>query len=331
MLVTGENGVGKTNLLEAVHVGSQGFSPRTRADGQLVRFAAVRARAALAGEEGGSPAETAVTLGRGEPKRVLFNGAALQSVDELRARLSVLAFVPDRLAVVKGGPVVRRAYLDRMLGRVSRIHAALPGEYGRALVQRNEALRRARAGVSSRDAVSPWTRQVAALGNELDAARLDLVASLAPRFTAQAADLGLENAELRYEAELMSAADLEARLERDLVRGTTSLGPHLRDLAIAAGARDLRGFGSQGEQRSAVLALVLAEAELASEHRGAVPLLLLDDVLSELDRSRRTALLGSLPRGGQTVVTATSTDALPRDAAAPDLVLEVTPGKVRRA
>ena len=180
VLVVGPNGAGKTNLLEALHVGAQGFSPRTRAEPRLVRFGDTAARVRLSGSEGGAPVETEVTIVPGEGKQVRLNGAALGSAEELRARLTALVFVPDRLAVVKGGPAVRRAYVDRMLGRVFPAHAGLPGEYARAVSQRNEALRRLRAGISTADALEPWTERVAELGTELDAARAELVALLAP-------------------------------------------------------------------------------------------------------------------------------------------------------
>jgi DNA replication and repair protein RecF len=323
VLVVGANGAGKTNLLEAIHVGTQGFSPRTRAEPRLVRFGEPAARVTLAGAEAGAPVETEVTIAPGEGKQLRLNGAPLDSAEELRTRLTALAFVPDRLAVVKGGPAVRRAYVDRMLGRVTPSLASLPGEYGRALAQRNEALRRVRAGVSSRTAVEPWTEQVAALGTALDAARADLAAELAPAFAAAAASLGLPDATLGYEHRPLTSADFEARFERDSERGTTGLGPHLRDFEIRGDGRDLRGFGSQGEQRTAVLALLLAEAALLAERRGAPPLLLLDDVLSELDAGRRRALLAGLPAGGQTLVSATSVEALPADAPEPSLVVTV--------
>jgi DNA replication and repair protein RecF len=321
------NGVGKTNLLEALHVGSQGFSPRTRAEARLVRFGQDAARVALAGREGGSGVRTEVTIEPRERKRVLVNGAALGSGDELRTRLAALAFLPDRLAVVKGGPLVRRTYVDRMLGRVFPARAALAGEYGRALAQRNEALRRVRAGTSSRETVAPWTERVAEAGTELDLARAALVELLAPRFSETARLLGLEAAAIRYERRLLEVSVLEDRLDRDVERGVTGVGPHLRDIGLSAGDRDLRSFGSQGEQRSAVLALVLAEAGVLADRRGVVPLLLLDDVLSELDEARRRALLTALPEGGQTVVTATSEAALPRGAHTPAAVVHVTPGE----
>jgi DNA replication and repair protein RecF len=289
-----------------------------------VRFGEPAARVRLEGTEAGAPVETEVTISPGEGKRLRLNGAPLASAEELRTRLTALAFVPDRLAIVKGGPAVRRAYVDRMLGRVSPSLAPLPGEYGRALAQRNEALRRVRAGVSTRDAVEPWTERVSALGTELDTARADLALALAPGFAEHAAALGLPGATLGYEPRPLAAADLEARFERDLERGTTGLGPHLRDVEIRAAGRDLRGFGSQGEQRTAVLALLLAEAGLLTDRRGAAPLLLLDDVLSELDAGRRVALLAGLPAGGQTLVSATSVEALPAGAPSPTLVVSVT-------
>jgi DNA replication and repair protein RecF len=327
VLVTGPNGVGKTNLLEAMHVGAQGFSPRTRSEPRLIRFGEDAARIRLAGESARSAFETQVDLASGTGKEVHLNGAALGSAEELRARLAALVFTPERLAVVKGGPIVRRAYLDRMLGRVFPSRADISPNYGRAVAQRNAALRRVRAGESGLDSVEPWTAQVAALGTRLDAARSELATHLAPGFTRIAGALGLHEALLGYDGAGLTVEELDERLPRDLERAVTGAGPHLRDASITAGGRELRGFGSQGEQRTAVLALVLAEAELLAERRGEPPLLLLDDVFSELDTERRGALLAQLPEGGQTVITATHRPGV----AEPDLVIEVAPGEARAA
>ena len=297
---------------------------------QLVRFGAETARVAIAGREQNVPVDADVIIRPREAKQVRLNGAPLSSAEELRSRLSALVFVPDRLAVVKGGPIVRRAYFDRMLGRVLPARSSLASQYGRALAQRNEALRRIRAGVSTRDAAGPWTRRVAELGAELEAARAELVRLLAPRFAERADVLGLGAAALRYEERPVTEEALAARFEQDLARGATGLGPHLRDVGVVAGNRDLRSFGSQGEQRTAVLALVLAEVDLVADRRGVPPLLLLDDVLSELDRGRRAALLASLPPAGQSVITATTHEALPAEAPGPSLVVTVTPGKAVR-
>jgi len=327
VLVTGPNGVGKTNLLEALHVGAQGFSPRTRSEPRLVRFGEEAARVRLVGESTRSSFETQVDLAPGSAKEVRLNGAALGSAEELRARLAALAFTPERLAVVKGGPIVRRAYLDRMLGRVFPSRAEISPTYARAVAQRNAALRRVRAGEAGLDSVEPWTAQVAAFGSDLDAARAELTSLLAPGFTRIAASLGLGDAVAAYEGPGLTVEELDERLPRDLERAVTGAGPHLRDASITAGGRELRSFGSQGEQRTAVLALVLGEAELLAERRGEPPLLLLDDVFSELDTERRGALLAQLPQGGQTVITATHRPGV----ADPALIVEVTPGEARAA
>jgi DNA replication and repair protein RecF len=311
VLVVGPNGAGKTNLLEALHVGTQGFSPRTRADAQLVRFGAPAGAIRLAGDRDGVPIALEVVVRPREGKHASLNGARLRAAEQLRSEVATLVFTPDRLAVVKGGPAARRAYFDRALGRLAPARASLPVEYGAALGQRNAALRRVAAGLAPRESLDPWTERVAALGARLVEARRDALAMLGPPLVRRAAVLGLPDARLAYDAEPPSAEALEARLPRDLERGTTGLGPHLDEVCVLSGDRDLRSFGSQGEQRLAVLALLLAEAELVAERRGFPPLLLLDDVLSELDRERRAALLDGLPAGGQAVITATGTELLP--------------------
>ena len=325
MLVTGANGAGKTNLLESLHVGTQGFSPRTRADQQLVRFGAGGARIALSGDAGGRSLALEVTLQPQLGKRAKLNGAQLRSAEQLRSEVSTLVFTPDRLAVVKGGPAARRAYFDRALGRLLPGRATLPVEYAAAVGQRNAALRRVMAGVSTREAVSPWTEQAASLGSALVEARREAIGLLAAAFGERADELGLPEATLAYTGEPPTAEALDARLERDLERGVTGLGPHLDDVTISAGSRELRSFGSQGEQRLAVLSLLLAEAEVIAERRGTPPLVLLDDVLSELDANRRRTLAERIGRVGQAVVTATGADSLPLE---PAQLLEVTPGAV---
>jgi DNA replication and repair protein RecF len=325
VLAVGPNGAGKTNLLESLHLGTQGFSPRTRSDAQLIRFGEDAGRVALRGERSpGVPVELEVTLRAGAGKQGKLNGAPLRAAEQLRTEVATLVFTPDRLAVVKGGPAVRRAYFDRALGRLGPAPAALPAAYAAAVGQRNAALRRVAIGASTRDAVAPWTEQVATLGAELVEARVETLELIGPAFAARAAELGLEQAALRYDGAAVTAAALDERLDRDVERGTTGLGPHLDDVAILAGERELRSYGSQGEQRLAVLSLLLAEADVIAERRGVPPLLLLDDVLSELDPGRRRTLAGQLAGRGQTLITATSAGALPVE---PDQLVEVSPGR----
>jgi DNA replication and repair protein RecF len=322
VLVVGQNGVGKTNLLESLHLATQGFSPRTRHDGQLIRFGETAARVLVTGRRVEAPVEVSLTLRDGQAKEARFNGARLPSAESLRREFSTLVFTPDRLAVVKGGPAARRAYFDRTIGRLFPSRANAPQDYLAALAQRNAALRRVQLGVSEHAALEPWTERVAALGAALTEARRAALDRLAPAFAARASELGLLDARLAYEAEPLTTAALESRLTRDLERGATGAGPHLEDMLIASGDRDLRQFGSQGEQRLAVLSLLLAEAELLESP----PLLLLDDVLSELDQSRRRVLAERIAGMGQTMITATHVSALPVE---PAQVVEVEHGSAR--
>ena len=324
VLLHGANGAGKTNLLEALHVGTQGFSPRARRDVQMIRFGADAARIALEGSRGANAVETDTVLTRRDPRTVRLNGERIES-DRLRHELTTLVFTPDRLAVVKGAPATRRAYLDRAVGRVSPARARVANEYASAVGQRNAALRRIRAGQSTRDALAPWTDRVVALGDELVVARAETVGLLAAAFSELSGSFGVADAALSYEGAAPTVAELESRLAADIERGITGAGPHLHDLRIEAGGRDLRVYGSQGEQRVAVLSLVLAEAELLRERLDVSPLVLLDDVLSELDGSRRAVLAEVITRTAQTVLTATSPEALPSE---PALSLVVTPGRV---
>ena len=326
MLAVGPNGVGKTNLLESLHVGTQGFSPRTRADAQLIRFGERVAHIGVRGMRGTVPVDIELTLEAGAGKKAKVNGATLRAAEQLRAETATLVFTPDRLGVVKGAPAVRRAYFDRALGRLTPARAQLSTDYGAAVAQRNASLRRVAGGFSTRDALAPWTEQVAALGTELVAARKEALELLQPPFAERAGELGLADAELRYGGEPLTVAALEQRLDRDLDRGVTGVGPHLDDIVLAAGTRELRSFGSQGEQRLAMLALLLAEAELITARRGVPPLLLLDDVLSELDPERRRILAARVAAAGQALITATDAAMLPTE---PSQLLEVTPGEVR--
>ncbi len=270
MLVTGPNGAGKTNLLEALHVGTQGFSPRTRNDAQLVRFGASGGRVHLRGSNGGARFESEIVLAPKEGRRGKFNGAALRSADQLRGELRTLVFTPDRLAVVKGAPATRRAYLDRSLGRLHPARTALPGEYVAAVAQRNAALRRIAAGASSREALTPWTESVVTLGAALVEARREAASALAPSFEVSAAALGLADASISYDGDVVSRRGVRRTARkgprsradgrrpsspRRSHRGRREGSPQLRLAGRAAGcgprARPCRGSGARRADRHA--------------------------------------------------------------------------------
>src|SRR5581483_11296048 len=193
VLAVGPNGVGKTNLLEALHVGTQGFSPRTRADAQLIRFGGQRARVAVQGRRAEVGISLEVTLEAGAGKQAKLNGAPLRTAEQLRREVSTLVFTPDRLGVVKGPPAVRRAYFDRTTARLVPARAQLSADYGGSIAQRNAALRRAAAVL--------WAALVSA--------RRETLSLVAPGFAERAGELGLAEASLRYEAEAPTVAALE--------------------------------------------------------------------------------------------------------------------------
>jgi DNA replication and repair protein RecF len=309
-------------------VATQGFSPRTRLDANLVRYGCggLDVHAEGTGEAG--PARLEVSFRVGEGKRAKVNGAATSSLEQLRTTARTLVFTPDRLAVVKAGPAVRRAYVDRVTQRLYPARATLAAEYAEALAQRNAALRRVGAGALTADAVEPWSDRLVEAGAALGEARAASLSALSPRFAEAAGELGLAQASLAYDASVVSRDALADRLATDVERGLTGVGPHHDEIRITAGGRELRTHGSQGEQRVTVLALLLAEAELIVERHGVPPLLLLDDVLSELDGDRRAALVRRLRGDAQVLVTAAAAGALPGE---PDQLLEITPGRVRAA
>ncbi len=326
-VIAGPNGAGKTNLLEAVCVATQGSSLRTTRDTRVIRLETPVAHVTASGTRGSSiPFSSDVTIERSGKKRIVLNGAVLASSEALRKELPVLAFTPDRLAVIKGPPAIRRIALDRTIGRLFPARESAPADYGEALSQRNAALRRIRSGLSRRAALEPWNEALVRLGGVLEEAREAATVLLQPDFARIAASLGLPDAIVAYTRSELSEDRLEALLERDIERATTGVGPHLQDVALDVAGKDLRVFGSQGEQRLGVLALLLAEGVALADRRGEPPLFLLDDVLSELDDRRCRALLESTPDSAQSLLTTTSLKALP-EGVSPDLVVDVELGK----
>jgi DNA replication and repair protein RecF len=220
--------------------------------------------------------------------------------------------MPERLELLKGPPSVRRAHLDQVVAGFWPVRAHERLAYARVLGQRNALLARIRAGAAGRASIGPWDRQLARHALALGASRARAVELVAEGFRERARELGLEGeAGIEYRPrsraidEEALVAELEERLQSDLARGFSGHGPHRDDLAITRDGRELRSYGSQGEQRIALLALLLAERAALFAERGRMPLMLLDDVMSELDAERRELLAQELARGGQSVIATT--------------------------
>jgi DNA replication and repair protein RecF len=231
----------------------------------------------------------------------------------------ISVFLPDRLELIKGPPALRRAHLDQVVAALWPVRAATRRAYAQTLGQRNALLGRMRAHPATRDSLASWDLQLARHALALMEDRQRAIDGLREPFGRLAALLGLDGAPtLSYRPRSRAgspeelARELAERLAGDLERGFTGHGPHRDDVVLLREERDLRAYGSQGQQRLALLALLLAEREAIGSTRTAAPLMLLDDVMSELDRDRRQALVELLRAGeAQSIITTTDLDHVP--------------------
>jgi DNA replication and repair protein RecF len=317
-VIAGPNGAGKTNLLEAIYFAATARSPRTNTERELVRRGSSVARVTLATEDADADHVIEVGLAPGDSKAVKIDGAPVEDLIGSAARPLVSVFLPDRLTLVKGPPSGRRGHLDNLVAALWPGRRATRIAYSRALAQRNALLARVRAGAAANSSLGSWDAEVARHGVQLMADRAEAAGLLAPRFAGLAGQLGLPGpAELEYRPRSHArdagelAAELLARRPADLERGFTAHGPHRDDLRLAHDGQALRSYGSQGQQRVALLALLFAERDVLAAERGRPPLMLLDDVMSELDSARRELLSELLRAGGQGVITTTDADHVP--------------------
>jgi DNA replication and repair protein RecF len=326
-LVWGPNAAGKTSLLEAVVLLAWGRSHRTSSDGELVRWgcelARVEARVAPPGATPGSDNTVEVTLVRtasGARKRIRVNGVARRAAT-LAGVLRTVLFAPEEMLLVAGSPSLRRDALDRLATQWSPHYARDLGAYGRALQQRNGLLRLIREEQASRGELRFWDASVIEAGGAVLEQRHRLLAAVAAPLAAAHAEIAPEEAAtgrlaVRYASNAPqhpgeSPRDALARrlaetADKEAWNGTTLVGPHRDDLVFALDHRPLATFASRGQQRTAILAFKLAELDLLTALDGHAPLLLLDDVFSELDPERRAHLVRRIADLPQAFVTTTT-------------------------
>jgi DNA replication and repair protein RecF len=334
-VVYGPNGSGKSNLLEALYFGCTGRSQRTRSERELVRFGAQATRVAVRLSEQGRLHELTVGFEPSTPKHMTADGAPVERLTAVEHRPLVSVFFPDRLDLLKGVPTLRRAHLDQIVAALWPPRVAARRDYSRALAQRNALIAGIRASRATRATLPTWDLELARHALALRDDRAEVVTLLAESFTERAVQLGLSG-EPRLEYRPRSRAtsteefvdELEQRLPNDLQRGFSTHGPHRDDLAILRDGRELRSYGSQGEQRLALLALLLAERAVLARERAHTPLMLLDDVMSELDLQRRELLSHELSSAGQSVIATTDLAHVPGSNDAGVTRLRISPGTI---
>jgi DNA replication and repair protein RecF len=338
-VIHGQNAQGKTNLLEAVATLSLTRSPRTTSSGDLLLWSE---DAALAEADVARPPAGVTLAVRFQRDAATGRVGRVTSIDgkprPARAMLGVcpvVLFWPEDLALVRGGPDGRRRFLDVILAQTDQQAVAHMSRYRRVLEQRNALLHQLRAGTGARDSLQSFTSELAHHGAWLSVARSRLVGALAPLAALSLHDLSgqREQIALRYapshvdvvpdsvEAAEQALLDtLRARTGEEIARGVTLAGPHRDDIAFDLDGRAARGTASQGQQRSIVLACKLAEVRYLQDAAGVAPVILLDDVLSELDPDRRGRLLALLADGALHQVMVTTTEPLTEVAAFADVL-----------
>jgi len=346
-VVVGANATGKTNLLESLVVLGTARSHRAGQDGELISWEAdfARLEADVAGTAQSSQAIEVViarTAAGGGRKRVLVNGVARRP-SALAAALPVVLFAPEDMLLVVGSPGLRRSSLDTLIAQTVPASGATMSTYARALTQRNNLLRQVREGMAAPGELHYWDEVVVDAGARIVDWRRAVLAQLARPLSSAHHEIapGEATLELRYltNAEPAGAETTRDALQRRLIdtrekemwNGATLIGPHRDDIAFASGERDLAAYASRGQQRTAILAYKLAQLDLLAASAGQPPLLLLDDVFSELDPDRRAHLvrrIGALP---QAFVTTTTTDDLDPALVAASTVWRVSSGQLTPA
>ena len=311
-VIFGDNAQGKTNLLEAIYECAVARSHRGSKDREVIRFGKEEGHIRLLAEKAGRPVRIDLHLKKNKPKGAAIDGVPIRKVSELFGVLHVVFFSPEDLKIVKSSPQERRRFIDEELCQLDKVYTSDLINYNKALLQRNDLLKVPKEGKEFSALLDVWDEQLIRYGKVVMESRKGFIAEL----NELAADVhleltgGKESLSLAYtpsvtpenmEEKLFLGRDIDIRL------GSTQTGPHRDDMECVVEGIDVRRFGSQGQQRTAALALKLAEIELVRRKIHDTPILLLDDVLSELDSSRQERLLTSL-NGVQTFLSCTGLD-----------------------
>lgn len=306
-IIYGKNAQGKSNLLEAINYLTTASSQRVNSDSELVMWGAKNFRLEGLIQKATGPLHLTITFA--EKKTITLNGQQVSKIGELLGKVNTVLFAPEDLNIVKGGPQERRRFLDDLLVQLSPQYHYFLLQYSKVLFQRNNLLKMLRDGNKVNDQLEVWDEQLVQLGSRVMAKRLEIIGKLNPLSAAIHYSLSgrKEQIDLKYCSNAypnFSEKLFKARKE-EIRRGITLIGPHRDDIDITFDGISLRVYGSQGQQRTASLSLKLGQLELLRQETGEEPILLLDDVLSELDQERSNLLLKQVVPKVQTFLTTT--------------------------
>ena len=311
-ILYGDNAQGKTNILEAIYLSGTTKSHKGSKDKELIKFQEEEAHIRCNVEKSGMNYRIDMHLRKNKSKGIAINGMPIRKASELFGILNIIFFSPEDLDIIKRGPSERRRFVDLELCQLDKIYLNNLTNYNKILNQRNKLLKDIFFKPELEDTLSIWDMQLTAYAKEIIERRKEFIQELSKIASSVHEKLsgGKEELLVKYEPNV-TASDMEKKLqesmERDKKQKMTSVGPHRDDLCFLANGIDIRKFGSQGQQRTAALSLKLAEIELVRRRIKDMPVLLLDDVLSELDSNRQNYLLNTIG-DLQTVITCTGLD-----------------------
>ena len=311
----GNNAQGKTNLLEALYLFSMGKSFRTSQDSDLISFGESYTKAELRFCDRNREHILEIIILRDKKKQIKINGMTISRLSELIGHLNVVLFYPEELGLVKEGPHIRRRFMDVAISQLRPAYYHTLGKYQRVVEQRNKLIKKLRipGGESLAETLFVWNEKLVDYGMELYRYREEFMERLGALAQKAHFEASGEKLTLVYKPRFANREAFLEKLsqgfERELEQGFTLYGPHREDFEILINEREAKVFGSQGQQRSAVLSLKLAQADLLFEEYEEYPVLLLDDIMSELDQTRRAYLAGKIP-DKQVFITCTELDTL---------------------
>lgn len=309
-IIYGNNGMGKTNFLETIFLCSTGRSHRTHKISSLINFEKDSAGIVLYKDNGIYLDKISINLKKNEKKGIAINGIPLKKVSGLFGVLKTVIFSPEDMGLINDGPNARRRFMDMEICQLSRVYCYNLEQYFKVLRQRNNLLKE--GGKNIKDTLFVWNTQLVEYGRKIIYMREKFIKKILPFCKSIYLDItgGKEVLEIVYKPE-STLKEFESRLnksiERDIFYKTTHNGPHKDDIIFKINGNDARLYGSQGQKKSAVLALKLSEINVIKEETGEMPVLLLDDILSELDSTRQRFILKNVSNM-QVILTCTGID-----------------------
>lgn len=312
-ILYGNNAQGKTNALEALYLFSIGKSFRTQQDRELINFDESFTRLCVEFDDKTRTNEIEIVIRRDRKKQIKINDVPISKMGDLIGRFCVILFSPDELNLTKGSPNARRRFLDIALSQMRPKYYHILRRYNKVLEQRNNLIKKLRFSPenSAKETLFVWNEKLAEYGMAIIEYRKNFIEKLY-NFSKQIHfEISGENFEIKYKSAFQTKEEfkekLDTSIEKEIEQGFTLYGPHRDDLDIYIEGKDIKTYGSQGQHRSAVLALKLAQADMIYEDMGEYPVLLLDDIMSELDSTRRAYLVGKI-KNKQVIITCTDAD-----------------------